>query len=113
MPRRLIVALLAVSLLLSSSFGDAAGAAGPAEKPVKPDYFISPATVIIGCTSGAAAGALAAGMPITAAMATGTAVVPSAWAFMITITYLGCVIGAATGAVAVGTAWLLERAHPE
>ena len=46
-------------------------------------------------------------MPITAAIATGTAVVPSAWAFMVTITYLGCVIGAATGAVAVGTAWVL------
>lgn len=110
MPRRLIVALLAAALLLSSPCGDAAFAAEPVARP---DYFISPATVIIGCTSGAAAGALAAGMPITAAMATGTAVVPSAWAFMITITWLGCVIGAATGAVAVGTAWLLERPRPE
>lgn len=109
MPRRLIVALLTVSLLLSSSCGGAALAAEPREKPAKPDYFISPGTVIIGCTSGAAAGALAAGMPITAAIATGTAVVPSAWAFMVSITYLGCVIGAATGAVAVGTAWLLAH----
>ena len=109
MLRRLIVALLAVSLMLSSPCGGAAFAAGPAEKPPRPDYFISPGTVIIGCTSGAAAGALAAGVPITAAIATGMAVVPSAWAFMLSITYLGCMIGAATGAVAVGTAWLLDH----
>ena len=113
MLRRLIVALLSVSLLLTSSYSGTVLAAGPAGKPARPDHFISPETVIIGCTSGAAAGALAAGVPITAAIATGAAVVPAAWTFMVSITFFGCVIGAATGAVAVGTAWLLTPQQPE
>ena len=107
--RRLVVALLAVSLLLSPSCGGHAVAAEPTSNPAKADYFVSSGTVIIGCTAGAAAGALAAGMPITAAIATGAAIVPTAWTFMTSITVWGCVVGAASGAVAIGTAWLLDR----
>ena len=107
--RELTAALVVTASLLSSFVPGTAMAAGPATESARPDYFMSPGTVIIGCTAGAASGALAAGVPISVAIATGVAVVPAAWAFMTTITILGCLIGAATGGVAVGTAWLLDR----
>ncbi len=113
MSRRLVAAIVVMSFLLWSFNPGMAMAADPANTPARPDYFISAGTIIIGCTAGAAAGGLAAGLPITAAIATGAAVVPAAWAFMTSITILGCVVGAASSGVAIGTAWLLERTHLE
>lgn len=113
MPHRLIAALVVVLSSILSFCPGSALAADPMSKQARPDYFISPGTVIIGCTAGAAAGALAAGLPVVAAVATGLAVVPTAWSFMASITVLGCVIGAASGGVAIGTAWLLARYNLE
>ncbi|CAK0752580.1 membrane hypothetical protein [Azospirillaceae bacterium] len=81
--------------------------AGPAMVE-RQDYFISADTVIIGCTSGAAAGALAGAIPVFGALISGTGLAMGT-SMAIRLTGLGCSVGMITGAVAVLTAWLLDE----
>jgi|GEM_PF-5825411 len=73
---------------------------------IREDYFIRLDTVIIGCTSGAAAGMLAGSIPLTRALSSGIGISES---FLLAsyLTGLGCGVGAASSVVAILTAWLL------
>ncbi len=78
----------------------------PASPPRRDDYFISVDTVIIGCTAGAAAGALASVPSLVGVARTGAGLVASL-SRLNYLTWMGCSVGAASGIVAVITAMLL------
>lgn len=102
--------MAAVTVMLLGLFCALAGrafAAGPVE--ARQDYFVSADTVIIGCTAGAAAGALAGSLPVFAALMSGVGF-PASLHMLINLTGLGCGVGAASGGVAILTAWMLDRA---
>jgi len=69
--------------------------------------FISPGTVLIGCTAGGGASAFAAVLPVFIAVTGGTGAIVTpgivaAW------TGIGCAVGVVSGLVAIGTAWATE-----
>lgn len=103
--RRLVGVGTVLLPLLWSTTAQEASAAPPT---VKEDYFVSPDTVIIGCTAGAAAGLLAGSLPVFAALTAGTGL-PASIRMLINLTGLGCGVGAASGGVAILTAWMLDR----
>jgi hypothetical protein len=74
---------------------------------VKDDYFISADTVIIGCTSGMAAGILVGSVPVAGAVMSGIGL-PESVNLLINMTGMGCGVGAVSGAVAILTAWMLQ-----
>lgn len=76
-------------------------------KAARQDYFISPDTVIIGCTSGMAAGILVGSVPVAGAMMTGIGV-PESITLLVNLTGMGCGVGAVSSAVAIFTAWMLD-----
>ena len=71
------------------------------------DDFISINTVIIGCTAGAAAGALAIALPVLTVASSGIGLPASASAILGTAG-IGCAVGVASGLAAIGTAWGLN-----
>ena len=75
------------------------------------DKFMSPETLVIACTAGAASGMVAHGLPALAAAATGIGAPLGAAALLGTGAF-GCVIGAGAGATAIGTQWLLRLTRP-
>ena len=68
------------------------------------DAFISLDTVIIGCTAGAAAGALAIALPVMTVASSGIGLPASASAVLSTAG-IGCAVGVVSGLAAIGTAW--------
>lgn len=72
------------------------------------DYFVSMDTVIIGCTSGAAAGIFAGSFPLVSAMLTGIGFYDS-FGLLTNLAGLGCGVGAASGGVAILTAWIIAQ----
>ncbi|MBI1207655.1 MAG: hypothetical protein GC191_10260 [Azospirillum sp.] len=84
--------------ILVAAPGDA-GAAGAAST----DGFVSIDTVIIGCTAGAAAGALAVTLPALTVAATGVGAATTASALAATAG-IGCIVGVVSGLAAIGTA---------
>jgi len=76
-------------------------------KVVKEDYFISADTVIIGCTSGMAAGILVGSVPVAGAVMSGIGL-PESVSLLINMAGMGCGVGAVSGAVAILTAWMLQ-----
>jgi len=76
------------------------------EDAVRPDYFVSIDTVIIGCTAGAAAGLLVGSVPVAGAALTGVGL-PESVILAASLAGMGCGVGAASGGVAVLTAWML------
>lgn len=71
------------------------------------DYFVSVDTIIIGCTAGAAAGVLVAGIPLAGAIVTGFGVQEN-FILLGNLTGMGCGVGAASSVVAILTAWLMN-----
>ena len=76
------------------------------------DRFMSPDTLVIACTAGAASGVVAHSLPALAAMATGLGA-PLGAAALAGTGVFGCIVGAGAGATAIGTQWLLHRLKPE
>ncbi len=77
-------------------------------RPAGPsDGFISFDTVIIGCTAGAAAGALAIALPVLTVASSGIGLPASASAILSTAG-IGCAVGVVSGLAAIGTAWGLN-----
>lgn len=74
---------------------------------IKEDYFISADTVIIGCTSGMAAGILVGSVPVAGAIMSGIGL-PESVSLLINMAGMGCGVGAVSGAVAILTAWMLQ-----
>ena len=72
------------------------------------DGFISVDTVIIGCTAGAAAGALAIALPVLTVASSGIGLLASASAILSTAG-IGCAVGVVSGLAAIGTAWGLNQ----
>jgi len=79
----------------------------PARGPVHADGFISIDTVVIGCTAGAAAGALAIALPVITVASSGIGLPASASA-IISTAGIGCAVGVVSGLAAIGTAWGLN-----
>ena len=79
----------------------------PTRGPVRADGFISIDTVVIGCTAGAAAGALAIALPVITVASSGIGLPASASAIIITAG-IGCAVGVVSGLAAIGTAWGLN-----
>ena len=75
--------------------------------PGPSDGFISVDTVIIGCTAGAAAGALAIALPVLTVASSGIGLPASASAILSTAG-IGCAVGVVSGLAAIGTAWGLN-----
>lgn len=73
---------------------------------IREDYFVSSDTVIIGCTSGMAAGILVGTVPVTGAVMSGIGVSESV-NLLINLAGMGCGVGAVSSAVAILTAWML------
>lgn len=71
------------------------------------DSFISLDTVIVGCTAGATAGAMAIALPVVTMASTGVGLPASATALVGTAG-IGCGVGAASSLAAMGTAWALN-----
>lgn len=71
------------------------------------DYFVSADTVIIGCTSGMAAGMLVGSVPVAGAVMSGIGI-PESVSLLINLTGMGCGVGAVSSAVAIFTAWMLD-----
>lgn len=71
------------------------------------DGFISLDTVIIGCTAGAAAGALAIALPVLTVASSGIGLPASASAILSTAG-IGCAVGVVSGLAAIGTAWSIN-----
>ncbi len=71
------------------------------------DGFISIDTVVIGCTAGAAAGALAIALPVMTVASSGIGLPASASA-IISTAGIGCAVGVVSGLAAIGTAWGLN-----
>ncbi len=76
------------------------------------DRFMSPDTLVIACTAGAASGIVAHSLPALAAMATGLGA-PLGAAALAGTGVFGCIVGAGAGATAIGTQWLLHHLKPE
>ena len=77
-------------------------------QPVTPaDGFISVDTVIIGCTAGAAAGALAIALPVLT-VASGGIGLPASVSAIFSTAGIGCAVGVVSGLAAIGTAWGLN-----
>jgi hypothetical protein len=77
-------------------------------QPVAPtDGFISIDTVIIGCTAGAAAGALAIALPVLT-VASGGIGLPASVSAILSTAGIGCAVGVVSGLAAIGTAWGLN-----
>ncbi|MEI6558146.1 MAG: hypothetical protein WCO00_07035 [Rhodospirillaceae bacterium] len=79
----------------------------PARGAGRNDGFISFDTVIIGCTAGAAAGALAIALPVLTVASSGIGLPASASA-IISTAGIGCAVGVVSGLAAIGTAWGLN-----
>lgn len=75
------------------------------------DKFMSPETLVIACSAGAASGVVAHGLPALAAAATGIGA-PLGAAALLGTGVFGCIVGAGAGATAIGTQWLLHRLKP-
>lgn len=78
----------------------------PKSDHVREDYFVSSDTVIIGCTSGMAAGILVGSVPVAGAVMSGIGV-PESITLLVNLAGMGCGVGAVSGAVAILTAWML------
>ena len=74
------------------------------------DKFMSPDTLVIACSAGAASGIVAHSLPALAAAMTGVGA-PFGAAALAGTGVFGCLIGAGAGATAIGTQWLLRLAH--
>lgn len=70
------------------------------------DYFVSSDTVIIGCTSGMAAGILVGSVPVSGAVMSGIGL-PESINLLLNLAGMGCGVGAVSSAVAIFTAWML------
>lgn len=92
---------------VSQAEGSPAPAAEAGVVAAREDYFISPDTVIIGCTAGMAAGILVGSVPVTGALMSGIGV-PESVNLLINLAGMGCGVGAVSSAVAIFTAWMLE-----
>ena len=79
----------------------------PARGNGRGDGFISVDTVVIGCTAGAAAGALAIALPVLTVASSGIGLPASASA-IISTAGIGCAVGVVSGLAAIGTAWGLN-----
>jgi len=79
----------------------------PARGAARNDGFISIDTVVIGCTAGAAAGALAIALPVLTVASSGIGLPASASA-IISTAGIGCAVGVVSGLAAIGTAWGLN-----
>ncbi len=79
----------------------------PSRNATRNDGFISFDTVIIGCTAGAAAGALAIALPVLTVASSGIGLPASASA-VISTAGIGCAVGVVSGLAAIGTAWGLN-----
>ena len=79
----------------------------PARSAPRNDGFISVDTVVIGCTAGAAAGALAIALPVLTVASSGIGLPASASA-IISTAGIGCAVGVVSGLAAIGTAWGLN-----
>ena len=79
----------------------------PARGAGRNDGFISIDTVVIGCTAGAAAGALAIALPVLTVASRGIGLPASASAIVSTAG-IGCAVGVVSGLAAIGTAWGLN-----
>ena len=79
----------------------------PARGGAQSDNFISVDTVVIGCTAGAAAGALAIALPVLTVASSGIGLPASASAIVSTAG-IGCAVGVVSGLAAIGTAWGLN-----
>ena len=94
----------------SSSMAEAANVLvlqEPARGMSQGDSFISVDTVVIGCTAGAAAGALAIALPVLTVASSGIGLPASASAIVSTAG-IGCAVGVVSGLAAIGTAWGLN-----
>lgn len=100
-------AAIKASLTMAESGGNVVVVQEPPRAPAPADGFISFDTVIIGCTAGAAAGALAIALPVLTVAGTGVGVPASASAIL-TTAGIGCAVGMASGLAAIGTAWGLN-----
>ena len=79
----------------------------PTRSAAHGDGFISVDTVVIGCTAGAAAGALAIALPVLTVASSGIGLPASASA-IISTAGIGCAVGVVSGLAAIGTAWGLN-----
>lgn len=78
-----------------------------ARQEASKDNFISFDTVIVGCTAGATAGAMAIALPVVTMAGTGIGLPASATALAGTAG-IGCGVGAVSSLAAIGTAWALN-----
>jgi len=95
------------SLTMTESGGNVVVLQEPPRAAGRSDDFISINTVIIGCTAGAAAGALAIALPVLTVASSGIGLPASASAILGTAG-IGCAVGVASGLAAIGTAWGLN-----
>jgi len=95
------------SLGMVQSAGNVVVVQEPPRAAGRNDGFISLDTVIIGCTAGAAAGALAIALPVLTVASSGVGLPASASAILGTAG-IGCAVGMVSGIAAIGTAWGLN-----
>ena len=98
--------MIPISLEMTEGGGNVVVLQEPPRAP-RGDDFISINTVIIGCTAGAAAGALAIALPVLTVASSGIGLPASASAILGTAG-IGCAVGVASGLAAIGTAWGLN-----
>jgi hypothetical protein len=96
-----------VSMAMTEGSGNIVVLQEPSRMPGPSDGFISVDTVIIGCTAGAAAGALAIALPVLTVASSGIGLPASASAILSTAG-IGCAVGVVSGLAAIGTAWGLN-----
>lgn len=97
-----------VSMAMTEGSGSIVVLQEPPRAIAQSDGFISFDTVIIGCTAGAAAGALAIALPVLTVASSGVGLPASASAILGTAG-IGCAVGVVSGLAAIGTAWGLNQ----
>lgn len=95
------------SLTMTEGSGNVVVLQQPHQAAAPSDGFISLDTVIIGCTAGAAAGALAIALPVLTVASSGIGLPASASAILSTAG-IGCAVGVVSGLAAIGTAWSIN-----
>lgn len=100
--------IVKASLPMTESVGNVVVVQEPPRAAGRNDGFISIDTVIIGCTAGAAAGALAIALPVLTVASSGVGLPASASAIIGTAG-IGCAVGVVSGLAAIGTAWGLNK----
>ncbi|MEI6986469.1 MAG: hypothetical protein WCK65_10085 [Rhodospirillaceae bacterium] len=95
-----------MSLTLAESTANVVILQEPPRSTARSDGFISLDTVIIGCTAGAAAGALAIALPVLTIASSGIGL-PASVSAILSTAGIGCAVGMVSGLAAIGTAWTL------